>query len=74
MYIYDSQTCGLRTRLDIYIRVDVVQVKYVIFSQTFHLTMWFFSLPLGSPLVIFCAVADCLSDGVDWYLDQIEDL
>ena len=37
--IYDSQTYDLKTRLDIWMMMDVVPVEYVIFSQTFHLMM-----------------------------------
>ena len=40
--IYDGQIYDLKTRVDIWTRVDVVPAEYGTFSQTFHLTMWFF--------------------------------
>ena len=42
MDLYDGQTFDLETRVDIWMRMDVVPVKYGIFVQKFHLTMWFF--------------------------------
>ena len=40
--IYDGQTYELKTRVDIWTRLDVVPVEDGTFYQTFHLTMWFF--------------------------------
>ena len=40
--LYDGQTYDLKTRVDIWTRMDVVPVDYWTFTQTFHLTMWFF--------------------------------
>ena len=40
--IYDGQTCDLKTRGDIWMRMDVVPVEYGNFAQTFHFIMWFF--------------------------------
>ena len=40
--IYDGQTYDLKIRVNIWTRIDVVPVEYGTFSQTFHLTMWFF--------------------------------
>ena len=42
--IYDGQTYDLKTRVDIWTRMDVVPVDYGTFAQTLHLKMWFFSL------------------------------
>ena len=41
-YLYDGQIYDLKTRVDIWTRMDVVPVEYGTFAQTFHLTMWFF--------------------------------
>ena len=41
-YIYYSNTYDLRTRMDIWRRMDVVPVEHGTLSQKFHLTMWFF--------------------------------
>ena len=40
--IYDGQTYDLKTRVDIWTRMDVVTVEYGTFTQIFHLKMWFF--------------------------------
>ena len=40
--IYEGQTYDLKTRVDIWTRMDVVPVEYGTFAQTFHLTMLFF--------------------------------
>ena len=45
--LYDGQTCDLKTRVDIWTRMYVVPVQYGTFSQTFHLTMWFFQFITG---------------------------
>ena len=45
--LYDGQTYDLKTSLDIWTRMDIVPVEYVTFSQTFHLTMWFFQFITG---------------------------
>ena len=45
--IYDGQTYELKKRLDIWTRMDLVPVEYRTFSQTFHLTMWFFQFITG---------------------------
>ena len=45
--IYDGNTYDLKTRVDIWMRMDVVPVEYVTFAQTFHLTMWFFRFITG---------------------------
>ena len=39
---YDGQTYDLKTRVDIWMRMDVVPVEYGNFAQTFHFIMWFF--------------------------------
>ena len=41
-YFYDGQTYELKTRVYMWTIMDVVPVQYGTFSQTFHLTMWFF--------------------------------
>ena len=45
--IYDSQTNDLKTRVDIWTRIDIVPVDYGKFAQTFHLTMWLFHFITG---------------------------
>ena len=40
--IYDGHTYDLKTRVNIWTRMDMVPVEYGTFAQTFHLTMWFF--------------------------------
>ena len=42
MDIYGGQTYCLKKRVGIWKSIDVVPVRYGIFSQTFHLTMRFF--------------------------------
>ena len=42
--LYDGQIYNLKTRVDIWTRMDVVPVEYGTFAQKFHLTMWFFQL------------------------------
>ena len=56
--IYDGQTYDLKTRVDILTRMDVFPVEYGTFDQTFHLTMWFFSLLiwLTSSVIMCCGV------------------
>ena len=38
--LYDGHTYDLKTRVDIWTRIDVVPVEYGTFTQTFHLMMW----------------------------------
>ena len=45
--IYDGQIYDLKTRVDIWTRMDVVPVEYGTFAQKFHLTMWFFQFITG---------------------------
>ena len=45
--LYDSQTYDMKTRANIWKRMDVVPVKYGTFAQTFHLTMRFFQFITG---------------------------
>ena len=45
--LYEGQTYDLKTRVDIWTRMDEVPVEHGIFSQTFHLTMWFFQFITG---------------------------
>ena len=45
--LYAGQTYDLKTRVDIWTRMDVVPVEYVTFAQTFNLTMWFFQFITG---------------------------
>ena len=40
--LYEGHTYDLKTRVDIWTRMDVVPVEYGTFTQKFHLTMWFF--------------------------------
>ena len=44
---YEGHTYDLKTRVDIWTRMDVVPVKYGTFSQTFHLKMCFFKFVTG---------------------------
>ena len=44
---YDGQTYDLKKRVDIWTSMDVVPVEYGTFSQTCHLTMWFFQFITG---------------------------
>ena len=45
--LYDGQIYDLKTRMDIWKRMEVVSVEYGTFTQTFHLTMWFFQFITG---------------------------
>ena len=45
--LYDGQTYDLKSRVDIFTRMDVVPVEYGTFTQTFHLTMWYFQFITG---------------------------
>ena len=45
--LYDGQTYDLKTRVDIWTRMDVVPVENGTFAHTFHLTMWFFQFITG---------------------------
>ena len=45
--LYDGQTYDLKTRVDIWARIDVVPVDCGKIAQTFHLTMWFFQFITG---------------------------
>ena len=45
--LYDGHIYDLKTRMDIWTRMDVVTVEYGTFSQIFHLTMWFFKFITG---------------------------
>ena len=45
--LYDGQIYDLKTRVDIWTRMDVVPVDYGTFAQTFHLTMFFFHFITG---------------------------
>ena len=45
--LYEGQNYDLKTRVDIWTRMDVVTVEYGIFAHTFHLKMWFFQFITG---------------------------
>ena len=45
--LYDGQIYDLKTRVDIWTRMDMVPVEYGIFAQTIQLTMWFFQFITG---------------------------
>ena len=45
--LYNGQTYELKTKVDIWTRIDVVPVEYVTFAQTFHLAIWFFQFITG---------------------------
>ena len=73
--VYDGQTYDLKTRVGIWTRMDLVPVRYKIFSQKFYLEMWFFQFITG--ITFNCDYANVsyyCSTGVDWSLKQIEDL
>ena len=59
--VYAGQTYDLKTRLDIWTRMDVVPVEYGIFSQTFRLEIFLFHFINGINFkwyyVIGCSVA-----------------
>ena len=42
--LYDGHTYDLKTGVDVWIRIDVFQVEYGTFAQTFHLMIWFFQI------------------------------
>ena len=58
---YDGQNYDLKTRVNIWTRMDVVPVEYGSFPQEFHLKMWFFKFITGIKFkwdyVIGCSVA-----------------
>ena len=45
--LYDGQIYDLKTRVDIWTRMEVVPVKYGTFAHTFHLKMSFFHFITG---------------------------
>ena len=45
--LYDGQIYELKTRVDIWTRMDVVPAEYGTLAQTFQLTMWFFQFING---------------------------
>ena len=45
--LYDGHIYDLKTRVDIWMRMDVVPVEYGTIAQKFHLTMWFFQFITG---------------------------
>ena len=45
--LYDGQIYHLKTRVDIWTRMNVVPVEYGTFTQTFHLTVRFFQFITG---------------------------
>ena len=46
-YLYDGQTCDMKTRVDIWTRMDIIPVEYGTFSHIFHLAIWFFQFING---------------------------
>ena len=44
---YDGKTYDLKTRVDIWTRMDMVPVEYGNFSQKFNLKIWFFQFITG---------------------------
>ena len=52
----------------------MVPVEYGTFAQTFHLTMWFFQFITGITFKWDYVIGCSVSAGMDWYLDQIENL
>ena len=45
--LYDGRIYDLKTRVDIWTRIDVVPVEYGTFAQSFHLRIWFFQFITG---------------------------
>ena len=45
--LYDGHTYHLKTRVDIWMRMDVVPLEYGTFAHTFHLKIWFFQFMTG---------------------------
>ena len=72
--LYDVQIYDLKTRVDIWTRMDLVPVEYGTFAQTFHLTMWLFQFITGITFKWDYVIGCSVSAGMDWYLDQIENL
>ena len=66
--IYDGQTYDLKTRVDIWMRMDVVPVDDGKFSQTLNLTVWLFNLITGINLkweyVLWCIIALLVCIGI----------
>ena len=54
--LYDSQNYDLKTRVDVWTRMDVVTVEYGKFAQIFHLTMWFFQFITGITFKWYCVI------------------
>ena len=73
--LYDSHIYDLKTRVDIWTRINVAPVEYGTFAQTFHLTIWFFQFITGMTFKWdYFNRAKCCSDDMDFSLDQIENL
>ena len=63
--IYDVQTYALKTRVYIWMKMDVVTVEYGTFAHTFHLIMCFFQFING--IAFKCDYALwCLIDMMHW--------
>ena len=71
---YNGRTYDLKTRVEIWTRMDVVPVEYGTFAQKFHLTMWLFQFITGITFKWDYVIGCSVSAGMDWYLDQIENL
>ena len=48
--LYANNIYNHKTRVDIWMRMDVFPVQYETFDQTFHLMMWFFQFIIGITL------------------------
>ena len=73
--LYDGQTYDLKTRVDIWTSMHIVQVEYVTFNQTFHLMMWLFQFITGLTFKWDDVIGKkCCSAGMDWSLDQMDNL
>ena len=66
--IYDGQNYDLKTRVEIWTRIDAVPVDYGTFSHTFHLTMWFFQFITGVTFkwdyVMWCIISLLVCIGI----------
>ena len=54
IYIYESKTCGLKIRVYMWTRMDVMLVANGTLTQMFHLKMWLFKFITGITFRWWC--------------------
>ena len=59
--IYDDQIYDLKTRVDIWTRMDVVPVEYGTFAKTFYLTIWLFQFITGITFKWDCVIGQSVA-------------